>query len=100
MATYSDPNANANIEDDDGCFQYCTTDSPAYVDACLSQKFAEYATSGPKFECFNVDVAGVKKDESSGSGGGYSSAGGRVRAKGWVMVFVLGIGFVGAVAST
>ncbi|KAH7392641.1 hypothetical protein BKA66DRAFT_412106 [Pyrenochaeta sp. MPI-SDFR-AT-0127] len=93
IATYSDPKADANLEDDDGCFQYCTTDSPANVEACLSQKLAEYATSGPKFECFNVNVEGVRK----GGSGGYSSAGGRVRVKGWVMGVVLGMGFVGAV---
>jgi hypothetical protein len=100
IATYSADDS----EDDDGCFQYCITDSPDIVQSCLAQKMQEYEKDGSSgvgggmYGCFNADKA-VRQTGGSGSGneGGYATGAG-VRVGGsWVMSFLLGLSVLGAV---
>ncbi|KAL6710743.1 hypothetical protein ACN47E_007800 [Coniothyrium glycines] len=101
ITTYSAPDADTNSEDDDGCFQYCVTDSPAMVQSCLTQNMEIYQKKEgvQAFECFNVDA--VKKSGGR-SEGEYNSAGVRASGRvGWAMGIVLTLGIVGtAMGST
>ncbi|KAF1939172.1 hypothetical protein EJ02DRAFT_514041 [Clathrospora elynae] len=97
IATYSAPDGDQNNEDDDGCFQYCITDSPDLVQGCLAQKMEVYEKEqgAQMFECFNLK-AGVRR--TGGSAEGYASAGVRVRGGlGWGLRVLLGVGVVGTV---
>ncbi|KAF1852166.1 uncharacterized protein K460DRAFT_351994 [Cucurbitaria berberidis CBS 394.84] len=89
IATYSDPNSDTNLEDADGCFQFCITDSPDIVRTCLATKFSAYERGQSMFECFNGG--------SARKGTGYSNAGSARHGLGWGISVVLGLGFVGAV---
>lgn len=94
IATYSAPNTNSNAESENGCFQFCVTDTPENVRTCLMTKFSAYDRGLSDFECFNVNS--VKK----GSGDAeqyYSNTGSGRRGLGWGISVVLGLGCVGAV---
>jgi hypothetical protein len=92
MATYSSPGSSSNARADDGCFQFCVTDTPEYVAGCLTNTLGEFEKGGLMFECFNVP--GTKKGRDGGDV--YMNAAGRV-GMGWVMGLVVGLGAVGAV---
>ena len=97
IATYSADDS----EDDDGCFQYCITDSPNIVQSCLAQKMAEYEKGGSTgtagmYGCFNADKA-VRQASGSGNEGGYATGAGVRIGGSWAMTFMLGLGVVGAV---
>lgn len=94
MATYSAPNSSTNAEVGDDCFQFCTTDSPENVSACLAEKLGAYEKGLAMFECFNVG--------SGRKGNGYSSEGARLSAGygvGWAVGGMLGLWAVRVVAS-
>ncbi|KAH8698092.1 hypothetical protein GQ44DRAFT_832288 [Phaeosphaeriaceae sp. PMI808] len=97
MATYSAPGSNSNARSDNGCFQFCVTDTPELVQGCLINTLGEYAKGAPVFECFNV--GNVKKDSGSS---GYGNTGARVHARGmsWTACLVVGLGFFGAAMGT
>ena len=99
IVTYGPRGSNSNARSDDGCFQFCITDSPDLVEGCLANSLGEYSKGEPIFKCFNT--AAVKKDAGS-SEGGYGNAGVSVKAGGvgWVMGAVLGLAFVGATMGT
>lgn len=94
--TYSAPDLDANSEDNDGCFQFCVTDSPDMVQSCLSEKLEPYEhdNGAQQFECFNVGSA----KNGQRSTGGYDSAGVRLSggSKG-MMAMTVGLTIVGAV---
>ncbi|KAI4638335.1 hypothetical protein J4E81_002427 [Alternaria sp. BMP 2799] len=104
-STTSSPSASStpvivNSEDNDGCFQYCITDSPDIVQSCLAQKMEEYEKEGASgmgmFGCFNTDKAvGARKvDEERG----YASAGVRISGgASWAVSMLLGLSVIGAV---
>jgi len=112
IATYSAPDSTTssssasstpvivNSEDNDGCFQYCITDSPDIVQSCLVQKMEEYEKEGASgmgtFGCFNTDKAvGARKvDEERG----YASSGVRISGgASWVVSMLLGLSVIGVV---
>ena len=93
IATYGAPGSTSNARADDGCFQFCVTDSPDLVEGCLVNTLGEYSKGEPIFQCFNT-AAAVKKDEGSG----YGSSGVRVKAggMGWTVGIMLGLVVIGA----
>ncbi|KAH7398666.1 hypothetical protein DE146DRAFT_498333 [Phaeosphaeria sp. MPI-PUGE-AT-0046c] len=95
MATYSAPGSSSNAKSDNGCFQYCVTDSPDYVAGCLTNTLGEFESS-VVFECFNTQKG--KKGEASKEERGYGSGAGKVGGRvGWGMGSLVVLGFVGAV---
>jgi hypothetical protein len=94
IATYSAD----DTEDDDGCFQYCITDSPNLVQSCLAQKMEEYekegATGSGMFGCFNANKA-VR--QAASNEGGYATGAGVRTSGSWLVQVLLGLGLVGAV---
>jgi hypothetical protein len=96
IATYSAPGSSSNARADNGCFQFCVTDNPEYVEGCLTNTLGEYEKGGLMFECFNT--ASVKKGRD-GEDSGYASAGSRT-GFGWMMGVIVGLGFVGAVVGS
>jgi hypothetical protein len=88
MATYAAPGSSSNARSDDGCFQFCVTDTPEYVEGCLTNTLGEFEKGELSFQCFNV--GSVKKGREYGSAAGKGSVG-------WVGRVVLGLGVVGAV---
>ncbi|KAH7075920.1 hypothetical protein BKA63DRAFT_310934 [Paraphoma chrysanthemicola] len=93
FATYAAPGAG-NARSDDGCFQFCTTDSPDYVSGCLTNTLGEYESSTLMFECFNV--ANVKKDNGAGASGYGNAAGSIAAGRSWAMGIIVGLTMVGA----
>ncbi|CAN9451058.1 unnamed protein product [Alternaria alternata] len=112
IATYSAPDTTTsspstsstpvivNSEDNDGCFQYCITDSPDIVQSCLAQKMEEYEKDSASgmgiFGCFNTDKAvGAKRNDDEA---GYASAGMRISGgRSWMVSALLGLSVLGAV---
>ncbi|KAF1832116.1 hypothetical protein BDW02DRAFT_503764 [Decorospora gaudefroyi] len=83
-----------NSEDDDGCFQYCITDSPDIVQSCLAEKMSAYKESQTTYGCFNADKAARR---ARGSDEGYVSAGTKIGGCAeWAVRLLLGVGVVGA----
>lgn len=95
ITTYSAPDEDTNSEDNDGCFQYCVTDSADIVRGCLAEKMEAYEKGMSMFECFNV--ASVRKGGNSEDGSyrslGVSNGGGL----GWAARVMISLGIVGAI---
>jgi hypothetical protein len=92
MATYSAPGSSSNARSDDGCFQFCVTDSPEYVEGCLTNTLGEFEKGALNFECFNT--GSMKKGKEGESGYGNAAVKGKV---GWTMRLVIGLGIVGSI---
>ncbi|KAF1916957.1 hypothetical protein BDU57DRAFT_539184 [Ampelomyces quisqualis] len=70
MLTYSAPASASNSRADNGCFQFCITDDPAYVAGCLTNTLGEYEGSALLFECFNTGEVEKGRQEDGARGGG------------------------------
>ncbi|KAI8934782.1 hypothetical protein NX059_008469 [Plenodomus lindquistii] len=91
ISTYSSPDADTNSEDNDGCFQFCVTDSPDMVRSCLAEKMEAYQADESMFQCFNTGSQKMTR-------GGYATGGAGKGGLGWTMSVLMGLGVVAAVA--
>ncbi|KAF2848800.1 hypothetical protein T440DRAFT_147308 [Plenodomus tracheiphilus IPT5] len=93
ISIYSSPDADPNSEDNDGCFQFCVTDSPDMVRGCLTEKMKAYEEGENMFQCFNTRSTKMTR-------GGYASGASAKGGLGWTVGVLMGLGFVGAMIGT
>lgn len=92
IATYGAPGSNSNAPSDNGCFQFCVTDTAGYVENCLMNALSDFEEGEPIFQCFNTETTSSEARSDYGNSGAKAHG----RALSWTATALVGLALFGS----